>query len=218
MGSSWESRSSFCSLLVQLLFAFSRRICQSQHVCTILSKSSPTLSSSARWGWASGSPSASNSRTFVIPPNPVTSLSPPFSSIAHFIDQVFGISIIGALLGQGFLGYYHHRRFVRDKPSHRRWFTHAHIWLGRVLIVCGLINCGFGLQQATFEWRYSIIWWSICAFLVGVYFVGVVVRAVLERRRRSRRIGEPFGTATGPELSLGRYSRADSYEMTNSSK
>lgn len=47
---------------------------------------------------------------------------------------------------QGGLGWYHHKRYLEDKPKRRRWFTHVHLWLGRLLIFLALINIGLGIQ------------------------------------------------------------------------
>ena len=70
------------------------------------------------------------------------------SSGQHF---QFGHQWIGLLLFlglgiQGGLGWYHHKRYEEDKPTERRWFTHAHLWLGRFLLFFALINIGLGIQ------------------------------------------------------------------------
>ena len=108
-------------------------------------------------------------------------------------DQIFGITIIGLIVLQASLGYYHHRRFLKDQPPSRRWFTHAHLWLGRSVIIFGLANGGFGLRLAFVEWKYVILWWAICGGLA----VGYAVASVITSRYRARKMGEPFGNANG---------------------
>jgi hypothetical protein len=71
---------------------------------------------------------------------------------------------------QAGFGWYHHRRFVRDNPIYRRWFTYVHIWLGRTTIICGIVNCGLGLVIATDEVKWAAIWWSCCGVLGAIYF------------------------------------------------
>jgi hypothetical protein len=128
------------------------------------------------------------------------------------IDQVFGILILALIVLQIVLGIYHHIRFVQDKPSTRRWFTHAHLWLGRTLIVAGLLNAGFGLRQALVSWTYVILWWAISGALVLAYAVASVVTVQFRRRKA----GEAFGTARGPGFSPERYKTTESYELESS--
>jgi len=134
-----------------------------------------------------------------------------FTQFHHY----FGVCIIAALLVQAFLGWYHHKRFVRDRPSHRRWFTHLHLWLGRTTILCALANCGFGLLLAKVDRKWVIIWWIICGALAGVYFAGYIILRFCQRRARINRTGESFGTAIGPGYSAQRYARAETYASNN---
>ena len=127
-------------------------------------------------------------------------------------DQIFGITIIGLLVLQASLGYYHHRRFLKDRPSSRRWFTHAHLWLGRFIILFGLANCGFGLRLALVDWKYVIIWWAGCAGLA----VGYAGASLIMLRHQTKRIGEPFGNANGPTYSPELYRQAERYGITSS--
>jgi hypothetical protein len=137
-------------------------------------------------------------------PHPVPQFSDP-------LDQIFGIIIFVLLVLQIAFGYYHHHRFVRDRPSSRRWFTHAHLWLGRLVILCGIANCGSGLLLAGVDTEYAIIWWVIGCVLAVLY----VIASVIAARFRAKRTGEPYGNATGPGYSPERYKRAESYEMNS---
>jgi hypothetical protein len=47
---------------------------------------------------------------------------------------------------QPILGYMHHRLFKKYKR--RTFWSHAHIWLGRIIITLGIINGGLGLDLA----------------------------------------------------------------------
>src|SRR5208282_3289964 len=107
------------------------------------------------------------------------------------VDQVFGIIILVLIFIQGGFGYYHHHRFVKDRPSSRRWFTHTHLWLGRFIILSGLLNCGFGLVLVYVDWKYVILWWIVCGLLAVTYAIALV----MSLRFRVRKVGEPFGNS-----------------------
>ena len=127
----------------------------------------------------------------------------------RFLDQVLGIMIVAFIFIQLGLGVYHHVRYVRDKPTSRRWFTHAHLWLGRIVILAGLINAGLGLRQALVSWTWVGIWWAICGALVFSYAVASIV--VVQFRRLKRARDYPSGSSGGV-YSPERYKVAEGYE------
>jgi hypothetical protein len=102
------------------------------------------------------------------------------------IDNIFGITIVIAVVIQAVFGWYHHMRYVRDKPTRRRWFTHVHLWLGRVVIIAGLLNCGFGVVRAGHPWQWAFIWWIASGVLVMLYFGFSVIIALIQRRTKRR--------------------------------
>jgi hypothetical protein len=127
---------------------------------------------------------------------------PPLSSCPD-LDQILGICIICAVVLQAGLGGYHHYRYQKDRPLQRRWFTHLHLWLGRILIVTGLVNCGFGLILAGVGWTQAIIWWSITGAGVLMYIVAYMIMSTIHR-------------ATKKALPPAAYVRpGDNYELGN---
>ena len=56
--------------------------------------------------------------------------------------QIIGIVAVAALFLQGALGYVHHRKYT--KLGRRTWFSHAHLWTGRILIIIGMLNAVLG--------------------------------------------------------------------------
>jgi hypothetical protein len=102
-----------------------------------------------------------------------------------------------AAIVQACFGGYHHYRYVRDKPSHRRWFTHVHLWLGRTVILCGLANCGFGIIAAGKPVHYAILWWIGSGVLAGLYFTASIILAFI--RRREKHSAVKYGPAPTPE-------------------
>ena len=113
------------------------------------------------------------------------------------LDHYFGFVIIGAALVQAVFGWYHHRRFVQDTPTRRRWFTHVHLWLGRILILCGMANCGFGFPLSNVEFRWAVVWWICCAILAAFYLIASVILALKGARAKSIDQSGGMTSATG---------------------
>jgi hypothetical protein len=87
----------------------------------------------------------------------------------QFAHQWFGVGLFLIAMLQGPLGWFHHRRYVRDKPERRRWYTHVHIWLGRILIFFALINIGLGLQLYGEGAAILAVWYIFTIVGVGLY-------------------------------------------------
>jgi hypothetical protein len=94
---------------------------------------------------------------------------------------IIGIILFFALLSQPLTGLLHHRRFrqfgVRTAPSF------AHITVGRVAIVLGMVNGGFGLQLVDASQSAKIAYAVVSAIVALVYIVCVVLG---ERKRHDR--------------------------------
>jgi hypothetical protein len=116
-----------------------------------------------------------------------------------------GVIIVAFIFAQLGLGIFHHVRYIRDKPPTRRWYTHAHLWLGRLIIVAGLFNAGLGLRQALVSWTWVGIWWAVCGALVFSYIVASVVMVQFRRLKRGQQARQ---AAYSPE----RYKVAEAYE------
>ena len=52
--------------------------------------------------------------------------------------QIIGIVAVVALFIQALLGYQHHRNY--KKTGQRTVVSHSHLWIGRVVIVLGMVN------------------------------------------------------------------------------
>ena len=86
-----------------------------------------------------------------------------------------GLVITTLLVVQAIIGYYHHQRYIIDRPTSHRWFTHLHLWLGRFLILAGGANCGKGLSLATASRAGLIAWYTAFGVLAVLYGIGLVV-------------------------------------------
>ncbi|KAJ6438207.1 integral membrane protein [Purpureocillium lavendulum] len=98
------------------------------------------------------------------------SLHPKINSI----HQAGGLSIAGVLVLQAVLGWRHHMSFMRIRR--RTWLSHAHIWVGRLVMSGGAINLVLGLGLAD----YSRLW---MALVTGFILVEGVALAAWVRRR-----------------------------------
>jgi len=99
-------------------------------------------------------------------------------------------------------GYYHHQRYVIDRPTSRRWFTHAHLWLGRLVILTGLINCGTGLDLAKVSKTGQIAWYVVWGVLAVLYAIAVFVTIQWRATKAKEHVFSPE-----------RYKSTEAYEM-----
>lgn len=93
---------------------------------------------------------------------------------------IIGIVLFIILLAQPVFGILHHRLF--KKYGHRTLWSYAHLSVGRIAILLGLINGGLGLRLADAS-RSAKIAYGVCAALVGVVYIAAVVFG--ERRKRN---------------------------------
>ena len=109
--------------------------------------------------------------------------------LTYGYHQILGCIVIGCLLlFQPALGLIQHLR--HRKLGERTIFGHLHRWLGRILILLGIINGGLGLhvsgemglERAP---RWSVIAYSVIAAVVGIIYIAVVSGVGFFRKRKS---------------------------------
>lgn len=119
----------------------------------------------------------------------------PSDDLGH---PILGGIILLALLVQPFTGWFHHRRYAATNGnSGRTKTTWAHVSVGRVAVLLGMINGGLGLQMAGVE-SGSVIAYSVIVALVGVVYIASIF--IGERRRRRR-----MGTSANAGMNMGSY-------------
>ena len=111
---------------------------------------------------------------YVSPPPhiPSPSLPPPPLNIILKLDNhhpVIGMVIFGVLFFQPILGQLHHSAF--KKKGVRTLWSHAHIWLGRTIILVGIVNGGLGLRLADNTTVGKIVY-AVVAALMGLAYFG----------------------------------------------
>ncbi|KAH8786507.1 integral membrane protein-like protein [Hyaloscypha finlandica] len=94
------------------------------------------------------------------------------SLLYNTTHTIFGTVIIGLFLLQPLFGLAHHIQYKRT--STRSPVSYLHIWYGRALIVCGIVNGGLGLQLAGNS-RGGMVGYSVVAWVVGVLYLLLVV-------------------------------------------
>jgi hypothetical protein len=93
-----------------------------------------------------------------------------------------GVSVVVLLAVQPFLGYFHHRHFLKHRG--RGVISHIHIWYGRVLMALGIVTGGLGLALAgeTFDGAFAIAY-TVVAAVLGVAYIAAAVWGIVKRRR-----------------------------------
>ncbi|PSN70742.1 hypothetical protein BS50DRAFT_267089 [Corynespora cassiicola Philippines] len=119
---------------------------------------------------------------------------------------ILGIVITILFLVSAIFGYLHHKNFLRTQsPTHER---HIHVWLGRFLLILGLINGGTGLKLADNTTAGGIVY-GVVAGLVGITYAGVWYWSKRQRNER-----EPVAEATGQQKNDGVAGDSNAVEMT----
>ncbi|WZH42239.1 Cytochrome b561 domain-containing protein [Fusarium acuminatum] len=95
---------------------------------------------------------------------------------------VLGTFVCVLMVAQPFLGWFHHRNYV--KHQRRTKVSYGHIWLGRTLMVIGIINGGTGLKLSGASSGPIVAYSVIGAIVFSAYTGGVVLKEVRLRGKR----------------------------------
>ncbi|KAK6839882.1 hypothetical protein PG989_015752 [Apiospora arundinis] len=107
--------------------------------------------------------------------------------------QVIGIFIFIFVLGQFALGFFHHRMYQKtQEPKKIGPVTMGtiHVWLGRLIILLGVINAflGFNLAQSS---HWNLILGGLVVFVFPVIAVILVTKHFISKRWNSRDKNDP---------------------------
>lgn len=119
-----------------------------------------------------------------------------------------GLAILAIAFFQPIFGFVHHRIFKKrskaavegkaTKPPGRTVVGRIHLWVGRLLIVLGIINGGLGIRLASFspfrtdsQTRTAGIVYGVIAAFMFVLYVVLVVLFEMRRKRAQRQIPAP---------------------------
>ncbi|KAK6441938.1 hypothetical protein LTR95_001826 [Oleoguttula sp. CCFEE 5521] len=101
---------------------------------------------------------------------------------------IIGIALFLVLLVQPALGWLHHKMY-KEKRSRTAW-SWAHIGIGRLAILVGIVNGGLGLRLAGDIERTHVVPYAIVAVVSGLAYVGAIVWGEMKRRRN--KAGEQY--------------------------
>lgn len=68
----------------------------------------------------------------------VFSIMDPVYASFNYAHQILGLVAVVAVVGQSASGYAHHRIYA--KVGARTWVSYSHIWLGRLIIILGMLD------------------------------------------------------------------------------
>ncbi|KAL2833543.1 hypothetical protein BJY01DRAFT_259869 [Aspergillus pseudoustus] len=83
---------------------------------------------------------------------------------------ILGTVVVVFLLIQPCIGFWHHYKF--KKTQSKGWWTHVHIWVGRLFLLLGIINGGTGLKLAD-NTTGGIIAYAVVAGVFGVAYIAI---------------------------------------------
>jgi len=97
---------------------------------------------------------------------------------------IIGIVLLIILCAQPLGGFLHHRFF--KKYGRRSTVSYAHIGIGRIAIILGMVNGGLGLQLAG-ERGSSVIAYAVVAAVMGFLYIASIIYG---ERKRSKRVAQ----------------------------
>ena len=96
----------------------------------------------------------------------------------HETHSIAGLLLLAVLFSMPILGIMHHR--IYKKMQRRTGWSYAHIFVGRVTVLLGLLNGGSGLRLAKAS-RGSMIAYGVLAGLIGSVYLGVALFGEVKR-------------------------------------
>jgi hypothetical protein len=106
-----------------------------------------------------------------------------FRMLFNNAHTTLGLVVCVLMVVQVALGWMHHSYFVKHKR--RSGWSHAHMNLGRVLMILGAINGGIGLTIARAPMAYRSSYAIVAAGFLTVYFL-LAIATELKRRQAKR--------------------------------
>lgn len=110
------------------------------------------------------------------------SMADETQQMGHY-HPIIGIVVVASLvLFQPLMGLLQHRHF--RKTGGKAVFAYFHRWFGRIMIILGIINAGFGFQLSGIgdgAPRGAVIAYGVVAGVIGVVYILVV--SLVGRRR-----------------------------------
>lgn len=98
---------------------------------------------------------------------------------------ILGTVIFGLMLTMPILGILHHKQYISTKKSYT--YAWIHVWLGRILILAGIINGGLGLQLGYAKvhmesQRKGEIAYGVCAGFIALVWIAISILACIRSK------------------------------------
>lgn len=106
---------------------------------------------------------------------------------ARRAHPIVGIFIFALIFAMPVLGFIHHAKF--KKYRRRTAVSHVHIWLGRFLVMLGIVNGGLGLHQSGASHDIKV-GYAIVAAVSGSLWVFFAVLGEIKKSRERRRMDQ----------------------------
>jgi hypothetical protein len=120
-----------------------------------------------------------------------------FKQIWDETHEAFGTVIVALYCLQPMVGLYSHTQFRINEQTRRRrssgnsdkprpcWANYVHIWLGRFLLIAGIINGGLGLQLAADASQGQKFIYIIIVMVAASVYLSTIFIQVAESRRKT---------------------------------
>lgn len=110
-----------------------------------------------------------------------------------------GIVTLVTLFFQPILGFVHHARF--KQLGRRTFWSHMHLWNGRIGITVGIVNGGLGLRLANAPFSIKVAYIVVAAIVWFFWFVVAVISEIRRARQPKAATvvpvgGVPYGRAS----------------------
>jgi hypothetical protein len=103
---------------------------------------------------------------------------------------IIGIALLVALVGQPVFGFVHHKMF--KKYGTRTFWSHAHLWLGRLVIPVGMVNGYLGIDLAgDASTGERVAYVAVAAVMLTIYVVAIIY-GEFTRWQKSKQPLEPY--------------------------
>jgi hypothetical protein len=120
---------------------------------------------------------------------------------------IIGLFLFALLLFQAPAGWMHHVGY--KKYGGRTFWSHIHLWIGRVAITLGIINAGFGFILSGTKGSGPIAY----AVVAAIIWVAYVLAVLYGERQRSRRLAKSVSPVQQRRISVMRDVRAEDDEQ-----
>ncbi|KAL1891047.1 hypothetical protein Sste5346_007870 [Sporothrix stenoceras] len=109
------------------------------------------------------------------------------------IHPIMGIVTLATLFFQPILGFIHHAKF--KQLGRRTFWSHMHLWNGRIGITVGIVNGGLGLRLANAAYSIKVAYIIVAAIVWFFWFVVAVISEIRRARQPKVVTTVPVGSA-----------------------